>query len=153
VAESTPIAETLALKVLQRIQSVRRSNGFSVDLKAERYTNKRENQPQDDTAVVFEGDDSVIDDRASGFMEYHKPFFVKYFALESEDSAVSIDRRCNFARADIEKAVMSDVFWDGYALNTYLRGAQRFEPGPAYGVVVQFDIHYRVREDDPYSQE
>ena len=147
-----PISEQIAEKVLERLQTITTVNGYRYTLDVYRADMHRGLSPRDNRAIIFEGDDEA-EEPPQGHFQYRKRFAVLVFTLEPDDSMSPLDSRVNIVRADIEKAVMADPFWDDLASNTFLGGARRFDPTEeTYGCVVDFDIQYQVLDSDPYSQ-
>lgn len=148
-----PISEQISENVAQRLATITTANGYGSTITVERANMHRGSRPENNVAVIYEGDEQREEDPPAGYFQYLKPFDVLVWIMEAEDSKWPLDKRANIVRADIEKAIMSDPFWDGLASNTFLQGIRRFDPAlETYGCVVSFDIQYRVLETDPYSQ-
>lgn len=147
------IDERVAIAVETRLKGVRRAAGFNTDLRVNRFKMGQDESIADYDAAIYEGDDTFQSDTAQGYFTYDKQFAVVFWVRESRESGTPPDQRINTIRADIVKAIMQDPQFGGLALDTFMQGFRRADPDHGiYGGLIEFDVRYRVREDDPYSQ-
>lgn len=108
-----------------------------------------------DSIVVLTQDDPTKDSESMNQVQitWIQPYYVDYYAKPSDRSTTPIDTICNQARADIEKALMSDKTWGGLAMDTVIESPEGFvTPDGAFeGVRVNVSVTYRTLETDPYS--
>lgn len=85
---------------------------------------------------------------------WQQPYEVYCYVRPGDDSKTPIDETLSIFRADVTKAVMADIQWNSLAANTKVAASAYLRPGDGSyeGVLVIFDVFYRVDEDDPYSQ-
>jgi hypothetical protein len=78
--------------------------------------------------------------------------FIEATHRQDDDSTENSDTIISKLLADIEKAVMADYTRGGYAEDTKILGNVPFETvegQPAFGIIVNVEIHYRHKNTDP----
>lgn len=146
-----PISEQIVEEVIDRLERITTDNDYQFDLTVERADQLQGSVPDHRKLVLAEGDD-VEEEGPQGRMQYRKQFAAAIYLLHPENGH-NVDKLLNIIRADIEKELMRDPFFDGLALNVFLRGLRRFEPtSEFYGGAIDFDVQYRVSETDPYNE-
>ena len=150
--EPVPISERIAEQIYERLRSVRDASGNPLNLIVEYYNAARGNTPAHGKCIIIQGDDDPDDPPTYSHLIWQKAVAIDLYVREPEASTVNADRRLNLWRAAIEKAVMTDPQWSGFAMNTALAGAQRWrEANEHYGMSIFLMIQYRTSETDPNS--
>jgi hypothetical protein len=149
------VEETISLKVLERLESIRTSKGYRHDAKARRLDSSDMVEPtfEDRLILLLEGDKSPDGERPQGGEQWTKRYAAVCYIRVSENADTPLDQRATLIAADVEKAVCEDRFWDNYASNTFLDGTERAMAlaEDFYTVVVNFTVQFRHVEDDPYT--
>ena len=156
---STPIVEQIAQEIDARIAEITTANGFNQDLTPLRPTRlnlEGDVAPTDGTVVILQEDPSEDDENSTdgnaAIKAWVQSFSLAAFVIASDATTTAIDTRINQVRADIEKKLTADITRGGLAIDTRIRPPRMFNEAPqATGIVINVDVHYRTREDDPYT--
>lgn len=149
-----PISEQIAANVLTRMKNITKANGYEQDLHPVRANRQLGNQVVDGRAIITEADNDIVGNPPQTMHQRSKVFSVDAYAVLSESDDRAYDTVLNKMEADIEKEIFTDTGWSDLAVDTELRGSQRFEEvnGDYVGVTVFFAVQYRTLDHDPYSQ-
>jgi len=152
---STPILEHIALNIEAAVNAVTEANGFNQDLSAMRP--KRNDfyaeAAVDKKVVVVAGGAELTDSHWLGASQWVQEFILVAFVIDSDEATASIDIRINQVVADLRKKLAATPNRGGYALDTNPGDYIKFSDGEGVtGVAVAFDVLYRTKEDDPYTQ-
>jgi hypothetical protein len=148
-----PIVEQIAENVELTLRGIRLVNGYQHDVEVERH--KRDgNRIRDKLLVIYQDDPPKQDDTPQDSITWMQPFMVLCWAVESENSTNSIDRRLNLLAADVEKIMLADHNRGGLALDTITRARHYITDteSAGEGILVHFDVQYRVERTDPYTR-
>ena len=151
---STPRIEHIAVNIEAAINAITEGNGFNQDLVAVRPKRNdfKDVVPEDGKVLIWQADDELPEEQAYGAKEWIQPFVLMAIVLDSDEASASIDTRLNQVRADIQKKLIEDVTRGGYAFDTELLPCAKFDDGQGFtGIAVNVAVHYRVKEDDPYT--
>jgi len=151
-----PIIEIIAQNILDAINQITTANGFHQDLSA--YRPRRNDfadvVPQNGTVLVVQSDEEDVEG-AYGTDEWRQSFVLMAMVIDSDKATPqeTIDTKINTIRADVQKKLAEDVTRGGYAIDTINRGSALFADGPKFtGVAIVVEIHYRTKNNDPYSK-
>jgi len=152
---STPIVEHIAANIATAIGQVTVANGFNQDLVAirpKRLDYGQDLTPRDGHVLVMQGAEAK-ETRPTGGESWAQTFILWALVLDSDQATNSIDTRINQVRADIHKKLMEDPQRGGYALDTELVGSDIISDGRGFsGIALEITVHYRTKDDDPYTQ-
>ena len=152
---STPVVESIAVKLEALVNAITVANGFNQDLTAVRPKRIHlEGDINDDGTVIIEQEDAVIEQDSTTHIIWRQGFTLQALVIDSDDATAAIDTRLNTVRSDIEKKLMSADNWELDGLgDIHLKSAEKFiaEPQVA-GIAVNIDVLYQVNLTDPYSQ-
>ncbi len=163
---SVPIVEQIARKILARLEQVTIDNGYTWDAACTRPTRlDMDAAPKDKQILLLQEQRFLVEDGstdgASEAVEWRQQFAIVVFAMASDTDDDPIDTLVNVRQADIEKALHTPtddetvVDWariDGLALNSNLGEPEWIEGADFSGSIIRFIAHYRVKENDPYTQ-
>jgi len=153
---STPIIETIAVKISALIDAITIAAGFNQTLTAVRPKRLHlEGDINTDLTVIIEQEDPEIQEETNEVITWRQPFTLQALVLDSDDATTAIDTRLNQVRSDIEKKLMENDNWklDGLADGILLRPPEKFIADPQVaGIAVNIDVIYTVLTADPYSQ-
>lgn len=148
------IIEIIAQNIETSINAITQSNGFHEDLTAIRpkIIDFDKVTPIDRIVLIVQETQDKAEAQPIGSIEWLEPFAIVAFVINSETSEEAIDIRRNRIRADIQKKLAEDIQRGGYAINTIFGGSNFFDDGEGFsGVMLEVIVHYRVKEDDPYT--
>lgn len=151
---TTPRLEYIAINIEAAINAITEGNGFNQTLVAVRPKRNDFSDivPEDGKVLVWQGDEAEPEEEAIGTEQWIQHFALEAIVLDSDDASTSIDTRLNQVRADIQKKLREDITRGGYAFDTELLLSVKFNDGEGFtGIEVNIAVHYRVKEDDPYS--
>lgn len=150
-----PIAELVTRNVIETLTGVS-SLGVgenNVPLTVERLKTAGKNLHGDMVCIVGFDDDQEDDSAPDNYTGWIRPYWALVYLYEPDDSAIPYDQRVDIVRADISKAIMVDVARGDYAENTFLRAPLKFsDANDASGIIINFDVHYRHIDTDPYTK-
>lgn len=148
-----PIVERIAEDVLRALQGVSRSAGYNVDLRPERFK-AAGNSVADNQVIVCQGDPPPQSGSPQRQIDWMQPFVLLCYIIPRPGDRDPTDRRLNILRADVERAMMLDKSRGALAFDTIPRLAVQINDVDTGvpGVLLQFDVHYRTKLGDPYSQ-
>ena len=153
---STPIIETIAVKLAALIDTITVAAGFNQTLTAVRPKRIHlEGDINADGTVIIEQEDPELLEQSNDILIWRQPFTLQALVLDSDDATTAIDTRLNQVRSDIEKKLMESENWklDGLADGILLRPPEKFIADPQVaGIAVNIDVIYTVLTADPYSQ-
>lgn len=157
-----PIIELIAQRIVQQLATIKIANAYMVDVPAGgsfRLTRTDIMTPERHNLVLIQGDRTR--EETSDYegnppaVAWRQQFAVAGFVMPSDSDTTPYDQLCNRLAADIERAVMLDPQWgdgsgEALAFDTELQGSGPLEDdGTPLGVLVSFDVLYRVAENDP----
>lgn len=151
---STPIVETIAVKLEAMVNAITVANGFNQTLIAVRPKRIHlEGDINDDLNVIIEQEDAAIEEDSTTYVIWRQGFTLQALVIDSDDATAAIDTRLNTVRSDIEKKLMESENWKleglGYVL---LKSAEKFIADPKMaGIAVNIDVLYEVNKSNPYS--
>ena len=150
-----PIVEQITQDIESTLKTVSRSAGDNVDLHVERMNRQTGNVPRDGLIVIRQGSPARDDaNESQGMMWWLQPYELEYFVIQSEDSALPIDRQINLAWADIVKKLLADYTRGGLAQDTLIEPPQLWDSanGEMSGVTVRVNVQYAHTFENPYTQ-
>lgn len=157
---SSPIIEQIAVKLKAAIESVTIAKGYNVDV-SEVFRPRLVGIPADLKSwgvVMWQMDEDR--ESAEGIagnspgIEKIQVFTLDLALRVSDADETPFDTLANVFEADVTKAVMKDIYWDGLATDTAILPAEamRSPDGTFDGRTLFVEVHYRVKEDDPYNK-
>lgn len=155
---STPIVELIAVAIETAINAITTGNGFNQDLVAVRGNRIDLGDVGDDLSCIVIQDpnprlapDTLQDNEHA--ITWIQPFAVQAIVIDSDDSEAAIGTRLNTVRSDIEKKIFTDPTISGTCWNTAPLDPEYIIEGPANsGVIVNFEVMYRVKLNDPFTK-
>lgn len=148
------ILEQIADAIVTQLQDITVANGYEVDINSViRETRSTRPSPVHHDLVLIQGERTRSRDHDSaGATAWRSRFIITAFVILSDEDTSSIDEAQNQLSGSIEKALMENVQWADLAIDTELEEVVPFgvEDGSADGIVIEFDVIYRVAETDPY---
>jgi len=152
---STPIVETIAVKIAALVDGVTVAAGYNQTLTAVRPKRIHlESDINTDLSVIIEAEDAVIEQDSNTHIIWRQGFALQALVIDSDEATTALDTRLNQVRSDIEKILMLGDNWklDGYG-EILLKSAERFISEPAVaGISVNIDVLYQVNKADSYSR-
>lgn len=162
---AVPIIEQIARKIKARLEEITIANGYTWAASVKRPTRIGGFTPKDKEVILFQLSRELAEEPntegASEAVEWWDTFAALVYALDSDESTDPIDTLVNQRQADVEKALHTChpdetvTDWariDGLALDSNFGEPQPFEGADFSGVGVLMRVHYRVKENDPYTQ-
>lgn len=153
---STPVIETIAVKLAALIDTITVAAGFNQTLTAVRPKRIHlEGDINADGTVIIEQEDPELLEQSNDILIWRQPFTLQALVLDSDDATTAIDTRLNQVRSDIEKKLQESENWklDGIADGILFRAPEKFITDPQVaGIAVNIDVIYTVLTADPYSQ-
>lgn len=151
---SVPVIENIAANLKDTIAEITVANGFNQTLTAARSRRNDFNDvsPDDLTCLIVQFEEERLDS-AIGTYEWNQHFLLTTMVIDSDASTDPIDSRRNQVKSDIIKKLRNDPTRGGYGFDTDILASGMFDDGEGFcGVAVEITVHYRVEEDDPYTQ-
>jgi len=152
---STPVVETIAVKIAALVDGVTVAAGYNQTLTAVRPKRIHlEGDINTDGTVIVEAEDAVIEQDSNTHIIWRQGFALQALVIDSDDATAALDTRLNQVRSDIEKKLMAGDNWqlDGLG-EILLKSAIKFIADPEVaGIAVNIDVLYEVNKADPYSQ-
>lgn len=151
---SIPITESIAENIKIAIGEITIANGFNQDLTAIRRkrTDFHDVAPDDGKVLIMQTEDERLE-QPVGFASWSQKFLITAIVLDSDDATTSIETRTAKVRDDIRKKLTEDTTRDGNAIDTICGPAAPFDDGESFtGIVLEIDVHYRTKFDDPYTK-
>lgn len=161
----TPIIEQIAVKIKARLAEITTANSYTWNADVVRPTRIGGFVPKDKQVVLFQAGRELADtpgtEGSSTAVEWWQTFAVAVYAISSDKSTDPIETLINVRHADVEKALQTptddetETDWakiDGLALNSEMGTPEWFDYPDFSGVAVALRVHYRVKENDPYTQ-
>lgn len=157
---SSPIIEQIAVKIKAAVEGVTIAKGCNVDV-SEVLRPRLVGIPADPKhwGVVLR---QIEDDRTSAEGIGGNPPGIDKIQVFTLDLALRIpegdetpfDTLANIFEADVTKAVMADVYWDGLATDTAMLPTEFMisQDGTFEGKTLFLEVQYRIAENDPYSK-
>ncbi len=154
---STPIVEQIAQNLVVLIGQITVANGFNQDLTPVRPKRIHlEGDLNADKTVIIEQEDAAIEaDSTTEFM-VRQAFTLQALVIDSDEATDPIDTRLNTIAADMIKKLFTGTNWQlgGLADGVTFKSTEKFIADPQLaGIAVNIDVLYRVKTDDPYSQD
>ena len=154
---TTPVIENIATNIVDAVNAITTANGFNQTLVAQRP--KRllfMNDAWDDlTVLVAQGNEDQGDELKGSYnvRELKQEFEIIAIVINGEKASIALDTRINQVDADIKKKLMESPKRGDYAIDTKLMDSERFAFNESFtGIIVNCEITYRVKSDDPYTQ-
>lgn len=160
---STPVAETIAVKLKQRLGVIATDDGYEVDVPSvERPTRLSTFYPRDFQLVVSQGaatpNPQLSHPGNPPATAWVVPFVVEGTLRDSERSTVAVDTWRNKFWADVVRAITEDDTpnwwtWDGNAIDTTFGLVTNTddEDGSHNGFVMVVNVTFRTDEGNPYT--
>jgi len=157
---SDPVLELIAENIKTEVAEITVANGFNQNLTPKRPTRSgwEDDEPATNGKVLIiqEDPDEDEENAAAGnnpMKAWVQPFTLVAFVIASDANSDPIDTLVNRVKADIEKKLCEDPTRGGNAWDTRIRaGGKIYKDGQYSGWAVVVDVHYRTREDDPYTK-
>lgn len=151
---STPIVEYISENILTAINAITTGNGFNQTLVAQRP--KRMlflDEAWDDLTVIVEQANESVTTIIMNAREVTQSYEISAIVISSDDASATIDTRLNQVDADIKKKLMADNTRGGYAIDTEIQASEKFTYNESFsGIIINVDVKYRIKIDDPYTQ-
>ena len=151
---SVPVIEDIAKNIKDSIAEITVANGFNQTLSAvrSRRNDFSDISPDNLTCLIVQLEEDKLDS-AIGTYEWNQHFLLMTLVIDSDDSTDPIDSRRNQVKSDIIKKLRNDPTRGGFGFDTDILASSMFDDGEGFcGVAVEVAVHYRVEEDDPYTQ-
>lgn len=148
---SKTIEEQVTADVVETLRTVRRRNGYHFDLVIEQ-TDADYNIPRDLLAVLHAGDGEDEEGPSLGHVGWFKRYTAEVTLYPPNNATTPIDAMLGLAAADIHKAMMLDYTRGGLAYDTQIVQPEKFPDGSPPTVLVNFIVHYRHLDGDPFNQ-
>src|SRR3990172_3996785 len=120
---ATAVVEQIAQALVTQLETIRRSNGYEVDV-AEVVRPRRLGgfTPRDHQIVVMQEDPELLGEMEveNTMLQWVQPFNLSCLIRTSETEIMPSDQTVNEFRSDVEKAVLSEsapAWWAGLAVN------------------------------------
>jgi len=152
---STPIIESIAENIKDSINLITTDNEFNQTLVAVRPRRRDfQDASWDDLTVLVSQGPSAELNSAAFTKEWAQQFLLMAIVIDSDDAANPIDTRLNQVRGDIEKKLAEDLTRGGYAIDTEINESTPFidDETAMSGVAILVTVHYRTKDDDPYTK-
>lgn len=154
---SIPVIETIAVAILADINAITVANGFNQTLVATRLKRLMYlDEAWADLSVIVVQDDEQPGEPMVGaynVREVSQSFSIMAIVINSDKAVAVIDTRTNQVDADIKKKLIEDTTRGGYAIDTTLMASERFTFNESFtGIIVNIEVKYRIKSDDPYTQ-
>ena len=156
---SYPVVEQIAQAIKAQLETITVANGYELDLAGVvRPKGFGLSAAPDHLWIVLAQGDEVretdldVVGNPNG-IGVRQPFQLGRVIRLSDASEVAFDQVANIFSADVVKAMMADVKWAGLAIDTEMVGwaLMKDEELGYEGKLLQFDVIYRVAENDPYT--
>jgi len=148
----TAVIEQIALRVLARIEELVDDGILAAVQRA-----LRAGLPSaiaDKMAVLYQDDAVAAEESPHGHSQWTTAFAIDVYVKPSDASTTPVDTTVNDLCARVQRKIMEDRLWGGLALWTRIVAAESFalNDGSAEGVRVWFEVGWRTRETDPFTQ-
>ncbi len=155
MAETNPIKELIAEDIKAKIAEITEGNGFNYTLSAVRA--KRSNflnAAWADLTVIINQTGEIEMVSAGLTKQRDLQFVLTCIYTGSDESTVPLGTPLNRIAADIEKKLMEDPTRDGNAIDTVVHGSvpKYDSQSGVTGVFIEVSVHYRTKDDDPYTK-
>ena len=149
---AAPVIETIAAAIKTKLDELVTSGDASSCERPVRVG--LPDSPGDKALAMYQDDPTLDEEGPMRFTQWVQPFAVFCFVKPSDLSTTPVDTAINALRSAVEAKVKEDGTWGGYAIDTRIQAPETFavQSGGYAGVVVHFDVLYRTRAGDPYSQ-
>ncbi len=152
---SVPVIESIAAELLTTVNTVTTDNGYNQTIVVKRPSrvDYETATPDDLTGEIFQTNREKLTGPHS-LDTWRQGFDIVVYALNDDDSAVTIDTRLNQIAEDISKAVRADITRGGYAYQTEI-GEVAFIVAPDGSIsaaMLAITVDYRVLKSDPYTK-
>ena len=154
---TTPVIENIATNILAAVNAITTTNGFNQTLVAQRLNRLPflEEAWDDLTVLIFQSEETLGKELNGSFgvQELIEIFAIFAIVINSESSAIVLDTRLNQVASDIKKKLMESNTRGGYATDTKFAPSRFFLFNDSFtGIVVNCEVTYRVKLDDPYTK-
>lgn len=154
-----PIIEQILGRVATALAAIKIANGYQVDIESVyrpaalsgyAYT------PKHHGIALTLGDPARAPEHdlsgSPAIIAWDQPVHLDLIHRPSDAATTPIERALNILWADVQRAVMDDPTWEGYADDTTIADPEYWadEADGTCGITVVITLRYRVREDDPY---
>lgn len=149
---SKPIIEYIAENIETTIAGITVANGYNYNLSAKRP--KRIDfisEAWSNYDVIIQQAQAQAADISHPYKTYIQTFNIVAIVVGSDADTLSIDTQKNAIAADIEKALMADIYRGGYATDTRITDINFITDDEAGGVQLVLEIEYRTIITNPYS--
>lgn len=150
---SIPITEYIAENIKTAINAITMANEFNQDLVAIRRkrVDFQDVVPEDGKVLIMQIEDDKPEQPA-GWAAWWQKYLIVAIVIDSDKATDSIEMRMSKVRDDIRKKLVEDVTRGGYARETINGPATPFDDGEFTGIIMEVDIQYNTRFEDPYTQ-
>lgn len=147
-----PVSELIARNILTTVAGITTANGYSFNLTAQRHTRAGDKRLHLNAIVTQDDPREVADPKVYNTYEWTLPFHIGVFIVPLPNDTTAIDTYVNVIKADVEKALMVDLYRGGNALNTEIKPSITVsEEGLEYDLlVINVEVNYRTSAYDPY---
>lgn len=150
------IDDTVREKILDNIKAtldgILIANGYDNDIASVQRWKQNGNDLKDVPAIIVKaGPEQNIDNRFP-LVTRKMTVFLDLWIRESEGSATDTDEKLNSLLGDLQRAMKQDITRGGFAVDSLIGSIVPFEiveGEPHAGLILEFEIHYRTRQDDP----
>ena len=155
---TTPIIELISENIKTAVNEITVATSFNQTLTG--YRPKRNDfkdvVPADLLVLIIQGDEEEVEETVSNGVskEWRQPYLLMALVIDSDAATTTYETRINQVKADLIKKLMTDPSRGGYALDTIPRPGIKI-PENDYnwsGIVANFDVYYRTKINDPYTQ-
>jgi len=150
------VLERIAEQVLDTVTGVTETAGYQVTVSPRRPTRMdwQDVNPLDKKAILVLDGQREAEEPAVNTDDRVATFAVYVLSMPAESDTTAAETYCNRIAAAITQAMLADWTRGGLAEDTTAaeddRSQARDDEWP--GVILKFDVHYRTRLGDPYTQ-
>jgi len=149
-----PITEYIAESLQAAINHITIAAGFHQTLVAIRRSriDFRDVTPTDGHVLIMQVEDEQPG-QPLGCAEWIQKYLIACIVLDSDDETTSIEARQAQVRDDIRKKLMENPDRNGHAIDTINGPCTPFDDEEGLmGIILETDVHYRTKHDDPYER-
>jgi hypothetical protein len=148
------LTELITENIASAINQITIANGFNQDLTAirRRRTDFTDVAPVDGSVIIIMLEDEPVPPPVD-ILEWKQKFAITALVIDSDQATTPIETRMAQVRDDIRKKLVEDTTRGGYAIDTILGAATPFDDGESFtGIILEIDVHYRTKFEDPYTK-
>ena len=152
-APPVPVNELIARDILATVNTVTIANGYNYDLTVQRHSKAGDKRDHLNTIITQDDTREASEPEVYFTKEWIATYMIGVYIMPLDNDTTPIDTYVNIIRADVEKALMVDIYRSGNALNTTIRAPKQItDEGLEYDIIViNVDVNYRTLENDPYT--